>query len=45
MDYIIDLYNDPIKDTAMEKAPFDKQNRSKTVHRIRSTNDKDFSYL
>ena len=24
MDYIIDLYNDPIKETAMEKAPFGK---------------------
>ena len=38
MDYIIDLYNDPIKETAMEKAPFGKQNRSKRLHRI-STND------
>lgn len=39
MAYIIDLYNDPIKETTMEKAPFGKQNRSKRVHRIRSTND------
>lgn len=30
MDYIIDLYNDPIKETTMEKAPFGKQNRSKS---------------